>query len=301
MPKVVQKKINNLNRIKYGIWGTLGSGNNCEVHFIQTILTSDDIDNVKRISEIPESQKWKVKDLFQRNVNKKRVNDGIIPYLNDDTRIKFFNPLTLIILPHDLKDRIIKEIPILKQEKYVDSNTELEFDGFNYEGFYRFGLSDEPFFGKVDWNSNTCYMVAIDGQHRLTALKEIKNNPNNNISDWKVPAVILMVHKTKNVNTPDLLEVVRKVFIDINNRARKVNNARKIILNDALSVDVLCQEIIEYSHSQKNESLPLHFFDWRGDDDDQIPVSSVVSVEELNNWFILDVVYAFFSKTFQLH
>lgn len=273
------------NRAKYGIWGTLGNGGNCEVHFLQTVLTGDDIDNVKKISDIPESQKWPVKDLFQRNVNATRVTDSIIPYLNDESKVKFFNPLTLIILPHDKRNKIIKDVPLLSNNKFVDIG--LNFDSREKEGFYRFGMSTQPFFGKIEWNTNNCYMVAIDGQHRLSALKDIKANPNNTFSDWKIPAVILVIHRLEDANTPDLLEIVRRLFIDINEKSERLTQSRKIILNDSLPVDVLCQEVIEYSHSKSgNDILPLHFFDWRGDSDlNQIPVTKIISVVELNGWF----------------
>jgi hypothetical protein len=288
-------KNNKLSRSKYGVWGTLGSGKNCNVHFIQTILTGDDIDNVKLISEIPESQKWKVKDLFQRNVNKKTVRSSLIPYLNNDKKIKFFNPLTLIILPHDLKNNIIKNVPILNKDDFHNDFTDLDFDGLTLENHYRFGRYEDPFFSVLEWNPNNCYVVAIDGQHRLFALKEIKKDPNNVFDDWKIPAVILVVHKEEDVKTPDLLEVVRGVFIDINDKNQQLTKARKIILNDAAHVDVLCQELIEYSHSDKNpKRLPLFFFDWRGENDEaQTPVTFLIGIEELNN---LLVAYFDFSE-----
>jgi hypothetical protein len=304
MEKNKSKQINlkaNFNRSKIGIWGTLGGGGKCEVNFIQTILTGDDIDNVKRISDIPESQKWKIKDLFQRNVNMHRVEEGIIPYLNDTEKIKFFNPLTLIILPHDEKNRIIKNVPQLESEDFKDS-LNLDYTGLTLKGFYRFGKSDDPYFGKLEWSSNNCYLVAIDGQHRLSALKSIKENPDNTFSDWKVPAVILVVHKLENLKTPDLIEVVRSVFIDINDKAEKLSKARKILLNDTLPVDVLCQELIEFSHNTVNEeALPLNFFDWRGDTDDfEIPVTPIVSVIELNSWLTSYFDFSSDEKNFKL-
>jgi len=284
--KITPKTI--LNRFKYGVWGTLGNGSSCEVHFLQTILTGDDIDNVKKISEIPESQKWKIKDLFQRNVNNKRVSDEIVPYLSDGKKIKFFNPLTLIVLPHDLKHKIDKEVPFLETEDFLD-DIGISFNGLKKDGFYRFGKSSEPFFAKLEWNSNSCHMVAIDGQHRLSALKEIKNDPNNPFEDWKIPAVILIIHKIEKQATPDLLEIVRGLFVDINEKSERLSKSRKIILNDSLPADVLCQEIIEFSHANtgKPETIPLNFFDWRGDSEgSQQPLSKIITVEELNNWII---------------
>ena len=97
-----------------GIWGCLGSGAGCDVHYIQSVLSSKDLDNIQLISEIPDSKSWPIKDLFQRNINHSRVDGPLMDYLNDPKKIKFFNPLTLILLPHDEKDEILKEIPFLK-------------------------------------------------------------------------------------------------------------------------------------------------------------------------------------------
>lgn len=286
MPIISPNLINPFDEKKFGIWGTLGSGAGCHVHFIQTVLSSRDLDNIKLISDIPESKKWSIKDLFQRNINHSRVDGPLTQYLNDAERIKFFNPITLILLPHDQRDHIIKDIPFLKSlGDKTDSNIGLKFDEYEYEKFYNLGFDNDLQLGKFSWNKDSCFVVAIDGQHRLSALKNLKRSGASNIQDWKIPAVLLCIHKEGPGNVKvGLLEAVRRVFIDINNKAEVISPARKILLNDSSALDVVSQEIIEFSHGSKI-GLPLVFFDWRGDSDKTKPhaLSSILSVEEVNN------------------
>jgi hypothetical protein len=286
MSIISQNLLNPFDEKKFGIWGTLGSGAGCHVHFIQTVLSSRDLDNIKLISDIPESKKWSIKDLFQRNINQSRVDGQLTQYLNDADRIKFFNPITLILLPHDQRDHIIKDIPFLESRgEIADPNIGLKFDEYEYEKFYNLGFDNNLQLGKFSWNKDNCFVVAIDGQHRLSALKNLKRSGASNIQEWKIPAVLLCIHKENNNSVKvGLLEAVRRVFIDINNKAETISPARKILLNDSSSLDVVSQEIIEFSHST-NDGLPLVFFDWRGDSDKSklSAISSILGVEEVNN------------------
>jgi hypothetical protein len=270
---------------KFGIWGTLGSGAGCDVHFVQMVLSSNDLDNIKLISDIPESKRWSIKDLFQRNINQSRVDNQLMNYLNDPDRIKFFNPITLILLPHNSKDEIIKDIPYLNNNgDVVDSG--ISFVEREYKDFYKLGFSQSLQLGKFEWNKDNCFVVAIDGQHRLSALKKLKQSGSSTFKDWKIPAVLLCIHKESNAKVKvGLLEAVRKVFIDINNKAERITEARKILLNDSLVLDVVSQEIIEFAHSSADtRRLPLVFFNWRGDQDKikKTSIASFVSVEEIN-------------------
>src|SRR4051794_38872800 len=86
---------------KLGYFGELGAGANARVMFLQTAITRDELDDITLIENIPGSEKWDVRDLFQRDVDKVRVQQSIVPWLQDKSTVKFFNPLTLILLPLD--------------------------------------------------------------------------------------------------------------------------------------------------------------------------------------------------------
>jgi hypothetical protein len=284
---------------KLGIYGNLGKGENADIIFLETVITSTELDNIHLISNIPGSEKWDVKDLFQRDVDDDRVTKDIIPYFKDPNKIKYFSPITLILLPtENAKRDIIKEI------KYIDPLiNENAKDGeiekiYENNGFYRLSLykNFDPI-GEIEWNDKTCYLVAIDGQHRLSALKRWRKEPNSSFEDWKIPVVILNIFKVdKTKKVASLLEIVRKTFVYINSKSERINRAREIMLNDESVNSISTQELIEYSHKndlkelsdRDNNIIPLIFFDWQGKVINKKQIegpASLKSIEEIHSWF----------------
>ncbi len=286
-------------RNKIGHYGELGQGAGVTIKFLQTAILHSELDNLDLIENIPGSDKWDVRDLFQRTVDKERVSKSILPYLQDDTKVKFFNPLTLILLPFDTKSNDIE-----KDLRYVEPRPESkdghEFEVFEIEGAYRFHVhKTDPAYSYVEWNEQRVKVVAIDGQHRLSALKMWKSDPNrgSEFTSWSIPVVMLAMFKeTEDSNPPTILEVVRKTFVYINSTAEAINESRKILLDDE-SVNCICsQEVVQHAHEndQMNisdidaERIPLMFFDWRGEvrNNRHVPgPATIKSVEEVRDWF----------------
>lgn len=289
---------NQYRMIKWGLYGELGEGENAKVRFLQTVINHDELDDIELISSIPGSERWDVRDLFQRDVDDERITQDILPYFNDTTKVKYFNPLTLIVLPMDESKR-----NVIKSIEYVEPKNEKEGDQeytvFEKLGYYKFKRSQRnKLFGCLEWNDKKCYLVAIDGQHRLSALKRMKKSASaDTLSRWIIPVIILNIYKVDpSKDTANLLEIVRKTFVYINTQAVRVNRAREILLNDE-NINAICtQEIIQFSHGNDNlppdhrndDIIPLMFFDWRGETERLRPkpgVASVKSVEELYSWF----------------
>lgn len=284
------------NRKKYGYSGQLGRGGNAVIRFIQTAITPDELDAITLVENIQGSERWEVRDLFQRDVDGERVARDIIPYFQDEAKVKFFNPLTLIVVP-------VENSKVASQLHGAGSRVE-RIDSIDYnvessEGYFRFATHpEEAAFSFVEWNDRVVKVVAIDGQHRLSALKRWKEMPagSEGLRSWTIPVVILGLFQD-GVPAPKLLDVVRKTFIYINSTAAEVNVARRILLDDE-SVNAICvQELVQTSHSndcreldERLESrLPLLFFDWRGEvrggSRVQAP-GSVKGLEEIYGWFV---------------
>src|ERR1051326_3622821 len=87
------------NKQKYGYFGELGHGAHARIRFLQSAVTKDELDHITLIENIPGSERWDIRDLFQRDVDMTRVEESILPYLRDPTKVKFFNPITLVLLP----------------------------------------------------------------------------------------------------------------------------------------------------------------------------------------------------------
>jgi hypothetical protein len=286
------------NQRKSGYFGELGTGGNARIKFIQTALSYDELDKITLIQNIPGSERWDVRDLFQRDVDVDRVTKHILPYLKDKQRVKFFNPLTLVLLPLSVDHAEV--------EKQLRAATvsEVEELGHQYEllevsGFFRF-KAHQTFaeYSSVEWNDRRVRVVAIDGQHRLSAMKRWKAEGGaSDLMQWQIPVILLGIVKADPAaESASVLEVVRKTFVYINSRAEAVNRARRLLLEDE-SVNALCvQELIQASHendvlsidARDNSLLPLVFFEWRGETRDGRPNPSpaaVISTEEVLGWF----------------
>jgi hypothetical protein len=289
------------NKEKLGYFGELGNGAHAQIRFLQCAVNKDELDDITLIENIPGSERWEIRDLFQRDVDITRVEKSILPYLQDETKVKFFNPLTLVLLPVDiLTGTPDADVPYVKPENITK-------DGHHYTRYERPGLfcleqhESVPAYSRLRWNSNKIKLVAIDGQHRLSALKYWKEIPGpKDLDTWQIPVVILGVFRADNIGDhkpATLLEIVRKTFIYINSRAEEVNEARRILLDDEEIEAVCAQEVVQASHrndcrapGERDESrLPLFFFDWRGqsrwtDGGTVSAQGAVLSIEEVHAW-----------------
>ena len=282
-----------------GFYGELGSDDANQVVFLQTAITPDELDMISLIGDIPGSRKWSVRDLFQRDVDVKRVEDGLIPYFKDESKVKFFNPITLTMLMMD-GNEIIRDLPPMTIRPNVqDGNSDRRYDIVEAKDFFRFKIplnrSGVPSYyqSSLEWNSRKVKIVAIDGQHRLTALKLYKeDNPRQDFQNWSIPAVLFSVKQGATTNT-SLLDIIRSIFIYINTEAKTPSRARQILLSDE-SINCICtQEILEYSHQNDvsdeidNQKMPLLFYDWRGEQkgSNDVPAPAAVkNIVEIHDW-----------------
>jgi hypothetical protein len=287
-----------------GVFGTFGAGMGIRVCFLQAALEAAELAKIQLVSEIPGSDRWPVRDLFQRDVDSQRVESSILPWLQDDTKVKFFNPLTLTLVPVDSStNRILGEVPTLASSEISDDMG--KWVVLEREGLYRFrylvsDVGSHREYGLVEWNSRNVRLVAIDGQHRLSALKRYLSDQSGpgfeRFMEWNIPVVVSGLDRDEPVHA-SILDVVRNMFVYINTQARTPSKSRQILLNDE-DVNFVCvQELLQYSH--ENDSIeeiedripsrvPLLFYDWRGATENgrEVPSpASLKSVTEIAEWF----------------
>ncbi|MCY3932409.1 MAG: hypothetical protein OXH70_11875 [Acidobacteria bacterium] len=301
-----------------GVYGEFGSGNNLQAIYLQTAVKPQYLDKISLISDIPGSERWSVRDLFQREVDTERVTNSLLPYLESRDKIKFFNPLTLTVLPIDQQTgAVLGQMPRVAESS-------MEEDGHKWtvrerRRYYRVRwIEGRHEYAQLDWNNEQSRIVAIDGQHRLAALKRMqrrwqkvhgvlsgdldealgeKPKVRGSFLDWRIPVVIVTFRATTGRREPpSVLEVVRSIFVYINTEAHKVGEAREILLNDESANALAAQELLERSHSNDLEPrdtrrrgrVPLLFFDWRGQERDREAVpapAAVKTVGEVHMWF----------------
>jgi len=285
-----------------GFFGTFGAGMGLEISFLQTALCPNELTHISLVEEIPGSERWPIRDLFQRNVDQGRVHTGLLPWLRDESLIKFFNPLTLLLLPSEHFDPESNWSGVPSAKIYSRQSEE----GYGWEisespGYYRFQYASMNgvqyrHLGEVAWDSSRVHLVAIDGQHRLTALRELLRDSSVDFS-WDIPVVITGVSRQLNApNQPTLrlLDVARSMFVYINTQAMKPTESRQILLHDENVSHVCTQEVLQYAHdsdsgalSNHEDLLPLQLFDWRGETQGGRPVmapAALVSSVELSAW-----------------
>lgn len=283
-----------------GVYGVFGSGSGLQAFYLQSAIAPSELARLDLISDISGSEKWSVRDLFQRDVDNKRIEKSLLPYLETVDKIKFFNPLTLTILPMgDDGYTVLNSMPKIMES--VIEEDESQWQTLEREGFYRIQwVKDNEQYARLKWNDRRSRLVAIDGQHRLSALKRFLvdqsvGTARDDFMSWRIPVTVVSFRAVGN-EPPSVLEVVRSVFVAINTQAHEVNKARAILLSDESINSVCTQELIQYSHEndvkavdeRRSDTLPLLFYDWRGEESDKNRIAapaSVTTVEEIRDWF----------------
>jgi len=295
------------NELFQGVYGEFGSGAGLKACYLQTAIGPRELEKLKLIRDIPGSRRWPVRALFQREIDDVRVGTKLLDYLRDSTRIKFFNPLTLTILPIDNDGSILNHQPKLEEVSFKDGDA--RWNGLESEGLYRFRWMPQNWqYGWLDWNGDRTRIVAIDGQHRLSALMRLKAELESQVAtgtsdpryqaflDWSIPVVVLSFQSVGTGESPGVLEVVRNIFVYINTTAQRVGENRSVLLNDESVNALAAQEVLEVAHAndlrplgERNElKAPLLFFDWRGAERDGEEIRSraaIAEVKEVRDWF----------------
>ena len=262
--------------------GSFGDGAWRVPYFAVTVTFAEAAQHLRLPSEIPggEQIKWDLDALYQRNVDWQRVTRQIAPYLRATDMPQFFNAVTVALLPYGQSER-----RILDSFEASDTWNPPELLGsYSKElsvGPIRLGFwdewetpQDEGFsIGKMIWNIQEIFAVAIDGQHRLAAIKEIVDPtlPNDAISS-RLAVLFLVFDERVGFIAPgklSIVELLRKLFIDLNKHAKTVNRARQILLDDrdpcAVSVRALLAPTLEANLDDLQKTpprLPLGLVDW---------------------------------------
>jgi len=277
------------------------------IPYFSTVMDVEDIgDSLRMVNEFPgwESNNWTLEELFQREVDWGRVKNSIVPYLKNDKHPQFFNSITVALLP-TLHGEITE---------YTDERLEapdLRSTVISAENVRRFGpltvgyyghvseMSDEAArLGRFCWNPRQAFCVAIDGQHRLAALKDLKGK---GVSfNTQIPVIVVFLDPRLGFHAPggeqDPVPVLRKLFIDLNKHAVRVTRSRMILLDDrdptALCVRRIVGERLEddFASLQADDvSLPLGLVDWHSDStkfDDGPYITTILGLD----WIVQNVV-----------
>lgn len=214
--------------------------------------------------------------LFQRSLDYQRVRDGILPYLTLQVgqRPKFFNALTIALVPTksgqlvEFTDGPFKA-PGLPGDTYIKQSNILNIGpiSLGFPAPFKVDDPDTYTLGQICWNKDQTACVAIDGQHRLYALKKYHQMQPDASENTRVAVIFLVPDRTLGFKTGGegelpVLKLLRSVFIDLNKHAKPVKRSRLILLDDVDPQSLIVRRLVG-RRLESVETLPIESDDWR--------------------------------------
>ena len=254
-----------------------------------TVTIKDAAESLNLTSELPgaEAIQWRLDELFQRDIDWPRVEQQVVPYLRNPEEPQFFNSITVALLPFDnttgeLKDSFSENgnwdpPPLMEGESRFAKSIEI---GPVSIGFWEdWASTSDPGItsGQLRWNRDQIFGVAIDGQHRLAALKSLSKNasPGMQVQNTRVPIILLLFAEELGFDAPKSntqVALLRKLFIDLNKHALTVSRARQILLDDRDPQAVCVRQLVSNELSSNLDDLtavpprlPLSLVDWHSE------------------------------------
>ncbi len=278
------------NKPLYGFKGEYTLSENVSLpYFVSLIEINRAIDELKVAEQVAADldTQWSIKELFQRSIDEDRVQNDIVQgYLLDPNKLKFFNAITIILMPkgddEKVKDNFDEStnisyppIPLNSNECPEDSvwnNPDAETTTFGGVQFTSCGGS-----ARLRWDEAKVLAVAVDGQHRLWALRTFRENPKfrggtlrPREQNTKIPVIFVLLHKNVgfqndlNQSGYSIRRIARELFTDLNKNAKTVDKARALILDDK-SINAQCvRTLVTEKTSQDDLNLiPLSLLRWQ--------------------------------------
>ena len=265
-------------------------------YFTVVMPLPDLVNHINLVEDIPEEAllDWSLEELFQRDISWNRVEKELVnQYLKDRNKLSFFNSLTIALLPRN---------GFAIEKSYGKPDAKLPDKG---EGWARIDvgnicvefLSGEEI-GVIRWHKERIFPVAIDGQHRLAALKAYYDEKKENLVsgspelETKISLILLILDERvgfKRRDEKSLIETLREIFIDLNKNARPVSRSRLILLEDQ-NIQSLCVRTLLAKKAKElaEDELPLSIVTWRGDEvkdeakfDSDYSITSVLNLNEI--------------------
>jgi DGQHR domain-containing protein len=224
----------------------------------------------------------KVEELFQRDIDEERVVEMSRNYLNPDaaSRPAFFNSITVALL---VKQEQAAGAPPKNPSDLNEQTAEFGPIRISWERTAPNNLPQLGSFGCLYWNKLGVHAVAIDGQHRLAALKRLGDSAGPRTKSLGVSIIFLVLDSKFGLRADEKrpVELMRQLFIDLNKHARKVSRSRELLLDDLDPIAVALRQTIgkqlnlEVAGSvdglprggdgEFDERLPLELVDWTGE------------------------------------
>lgn len=262
--------------------GGFDFGSSSVPYFAITMRAEDAANFIRLPNELPVSgdRPIDLDELFQRELDAERVDSKIVPYLKSDSRPRFFNSLTVALLPQEAGQIAQNYAPKGSVAKNISpEGTEPTFVG----QVTLFRHPDVSEFGYIAWDPKRTFPVVLDGQHRLFALKraltDMKFAGRHDLANARISVLLLVLDPRAGYRTESassVLSACRSIFTDVNKHAKTVSSARQYLLDDNDVVSACLRSVLESAvvaqplglvnlRCTLNGRMPLALIDWRAE------------------------------------
>ena len=254
-------------------------------------------------------QDWTIDELFQREVDQSRVINIAENYLNPlrQNKPRFFNGLTIVLRPNDERQEAGKALEDPDYENQIHIGPVCI--GIDSEWLSEDGLPRPLAPGVLRWMRDKVHAVAIDGQHRLAALKHLWEKDKNAARKIHLSVLMLLIDDRVGFSAPnfkreDSLRFMRSIFIDLNKHAVKVSRARNLLLDDtsveAVFLRALLGSSLAYEQTEKKSpsgipigmdgefetTLALNLVDWHSEAKSKVDEGPYVTSVLALSWVV---------------
>lgn len=175
------------------------------------------------VDDLKGDARWGMNKIIQRNISSQRVQEIKSEYLDANNRsIKFFPAITVVLLPKSKGEPIqhfINSISGFDNIKGIAVVKSYESEDY---------IHDFPVLLK--WDKDEISALVIDGQHRVSAIRNFYEGKNElSYNGISIPVTFVIF---KNEPRIDLIQATRALFIDVNNTPRLVSEEKLIFIDD---------------------------------------------------------------------
>ncbi len=240
-------------------------------------------------------------ELLQRDLDDSRVAHDLIPYLLGESgnKAKFFPPILAVIVPRKDTGSGIKDF-------YPSQNILESIEKYgNLFDFEQIKWNDQltPL-ASLSYNRQRSAFIIVDGQHRAMAVLALHRQMNENWGDNAFVSyydhIEVAPDQVKNIELPvciiyfpdlhegnpipleqgvDLSSICRELFLVVNRSAKRVSEARTLLLDDEDIAARLMRKTLSTlkNRSKTDDELARIYSISYGDSDTEIGQSEVIS------------------------
>lgn len=302
--------LSHLFEVSLGGFGKVSSNQEVRSYFSSSNV-SVLLDELKTYESLAVVNDWPVSQTIQREIDEDRTKDIARKYLLSVDPLKYYPPITVVLLPEE-NGKIVKEYKAISdtedlrisiynkfktqfnisvnptsddvlKKKFKEAQNLSEVDGI-YILRINYGFEKTI----MCWDPTRFEAVVIDGQHRFESLKRAKEF-SSDVGAFKQDVVFIdIAHKYKLTNQ-NPVDISKKIFVDVNKNAKSMNLSTVIIMDDRDMAALFVQALLDDSGKQSNFLKP-QLIDWHSLNlKHQLPhLTSVLTLYQIFSDFIFE-------------